>query len=318
MSTPAIQVEGLSKQYTIGSFRRRQVQALRDLSLTVEPGVVYGLLGPNGAGKSTTIKILLDLVRPTGGVARVFGHAPDSVHARAQMGFLPENPAPYEYLTGRELVHLSGQLNGLGGADLKGRVGRVLERVGMSGAADLQVRRYSKGMIQRVALAQALVTDPKLLVLDEPTSGLDVLGRQLVREIVLEQRRLGTTVLFCSHIIPDVESLCDRVAVIIAGRLVREGTVVSLLRNDEAVLEATVEEAGDEVLAALKGKLQSVEQLEGRHVLRFDRQYDREVLGALLASGARLTQLRRTQVSLEELFLKAVQESGQRVGSEIS
>jgi ABC-2 type transport system ATP-binding protein len=318
MSQPAIRIEKLSKEYQVGSFRKKRVQALKDLSLTVEPGVVYGLLGPNGAGKSTTIKILLDLVRPTSGEARVFGHLPTATEARSQTGFLPENPAPYEYLTGREMVRLSAQLNGIREPDLTTRVNAVLERVGMSGAADLQVRRYSKGMIQRASLAQALVTQPKLLVLDEPTSGLDVLGRQLVREIVLEERRRGTTVLFCSHIIPDVESLCDRVAVIIGGKLVREGTVVSLLKNDQAILEATIEEAKPEVLESLKDKLASVEALESRHVLRFDQVHDREVLGTLISSGARLTQLRRVQVSLEELFLKAVQESGQRVGSEIS
>ncbi|MFT3712922.1 MAG: ABC transporter ATP-binding protein [Archangium sp.] len=318
MTQAAIQIEKLSKEYQVGSFRKQRVQALRDLSLTVEPGVVYGLLGPNGAGKSTTIKILLDLVRPTGGTARVFGHSPNAVEARSQTGFLPENPAPYEYLTGREMVRLSAQLNGMREPELTTRVNAVLERVGMTGAADLQVRRYSKGMIQRASLAQALVTQPKLLVLDEPTSGLDVLGRQLVREIVLEERRRGTTVLFCSHIIPDVESLCDRVAVIIGGKLVREGTVVSLLKNDQAIVEATVEEAKPEVLETLKPKLASVEALESRHVLRFDQVHDREVLGTLINSGARLTQLRRVQVSLEELFLKAVKESGQRVGSEIS
>ncbi len=318
MSSPAIEVEGLTKEYLVGNLRRRRVQALNGLSLTVEPGVIYGLLGPNGAGKSTTIKILLNLVRPSSGKARVFGHEPSSVAARQHTGFLPENPAPYEYLTGREVVTLAAHLGGMSGSAVAPRVGQVLERVGMTGAADLQVRRYSKGMIQRVSLAQALVTEPKLLVLDEPTSGLDVLGRQLVRDIVLEERKRGTTVLFCSHIIPDVESLCDRVAVVIGGKLVREGTVVSLLKNDDALVEATVEGATPEVLAALQPQLKSVEALEGRHLLRFDQHHDHDVLTALLATRARITQLRRTQVTLEELFLKAVHESGQRVGSHIS
>jgi ABC-2 type transport system ATP-binding protein len=231
MTSFAIQARRLSKTYAVGLAWQKKVRALQDLDLQVEPGQVYGLLGPNGAGKSTTIKLLLNLIRPTNGEALLFGAPPQSFEARRSVGFLPENPAPYEYLTVREFVGLAGQLSGLGGADLTRRVGEVIERVGMAGAADLRVRRYSKGMIQRIALAQALVGRPRLLVLDEPTSGLDVLGRQLIRDLIVEQRREGTTVLFCSHIIPDVETLCDRVAVLIGGRLVQEGRVTELLSS---------------------------------------------------------------------------------------
>jgi len=318
MSTPAIRTEQLSKSYLVGNLKRRRVLALQGLDLTVEPGQVYGLLGPNGAGKSTTIKILLNIVRATSGGATVFGKSPADTEGRRQVGFLPENPAPYEYLTGQEFVRLAGQLMGLGGAELARRTGAVIERVGMEHAKDLQIRRYSKGMIQRISLAQALVTQPRLLVLDEPTSGLDVLGRQLIRDIIAEQRGHGTTVLFCSHIIPDVEALCDRVAVLIGGKLIREGSVVELLKNDEATLEATVEDLTPEVLEQLKPKLRSVEVLERRHVIRFDQAVDREVVAALVAAGGRLTGLQRTRFSLEELFIKAIKESGQNVGSMIS
>lgn len=317
MSTPAIRTEQLCKTYLVGHLRRRRLLALQGLSLTVEAGQVYGLLGPNGAGKSTTIKILLNLIRATSGTATVFGRSPSETEGRRSVGFLPENPAPYEYLTGREFVRLAGQLMGLTGGELERRVGAVIERVGMTHARDLQIRRYSKGMIQRISLAQAMVTEPKLLVLDEPTSGLDVLGRQLIRDVVTEQRARGTTVLFCSHIIPDVESLCDRVAVLIGGKLIREGNVVEMLKNDQALLEATVEDLAPEVLEKLKPRLRSVEVLDRRHVLRFEQSVDREVVAALVAGG-RLTGLQRTRFSLEELFIKAVKESGQNVGSMIS
>lgn len=318
MSTPAIRTENLSKTYLVGNLRRRHLLALHALSVTVEPGQVFGLLGPNGAGKSTTIKILLNLIRPTSGSATIFGHRPSETEGRRQVGFLPENPAPYEYLTGGEFVRLAGQLMGLTGGELGRRVGAVIERVGMEHAKNLQIRRYSKGMMQRISLAQALVTEPRLLVLDEPTSGLDVLGRQLIRDIIIEQRARGTTVLFCSHIIPDVEALCDRVAVLIGGKLIREGSVVELLKGDEALLEATVEDLTPELLEKLRPRLRSVEALERRYVIRFDQTVDREVVAALVAGGGRLTGLQRTRFSLEELFIKALKESGQNVGSMIS
>ncbi len=177
-----VELKGLSKTYRLGFWMNRQVRALQDLDLRIEPGQVFGLLGPNGAGKSTTIKILMNLVQPSGGEARLFGLPPKNEQARRQVGFLPENPAPYEYLTGREFVRLAGVLSGLTRHELDGRVNEVLGLVGMERAANLQVRRYSKGMIQRVGLAQALVSRPKLLVLDEPTSGLDPVGRRQMRD----------------------------------------------------------------------------------------------------------------------------------------
>jgi ABC-2 type transport system ATP-binding protein len=318
MSAVAIKTERLAKEYLVGSFRKRRVLALQGLDLTIEPGQVFGLLGPNGAGKSTTIKLLLNLIRPTRGSASLFGQAPSSAEARRLVGYLPENPAPYEYLTGVEFVTLGAQLAGEPAAGLAKRVDDTIERVGMTQARDLQIRRYSKGMIQRISLASALVSDPKLLVLDEPTSGLDVLGRQLIRDVIVEQRKRGTTVLFCSHIIPDVEALCDRVAVLIGGALVKEGKVVELLKQDDAQMEATVEGLPAEALERLRPTLTSSDPLEGRHLLRFEQHRSAEVLRAVLDAGGQLTQLRRTRFSLEDLFIKALQESGRGVGSQIS
>ena len=316
--TLAIETEKLSKLYTLGALGRRTVRALSDLSLKVEGGELLGLLGPNGAGKSTAIKLLLNLIRPTAGSARLFGLPPADARARAKVGFLPENPAPYEYLTGREFVTLAGQLAGLTGGGVRRRAGEVIERVGMGRAANLQIRKYSKGMIQRISLAQALVTEPELLVLDEPTSGLDVLGRQLVRDIVLEQRKRGTTVLFCSHIIPDVEALSDRVVVLVGGRLVKEGRVSELLADEKGLVEIIVEGLAIERLAAVDGLLKAKEWLGDRIQLRCEEAATREVLACVLAEQGRVTSLRRTRYSLEALFLDALKSSSNSVGSDIS
>jgi len=316
--TLAVRTEGLSKTYQLGFALRRSVRALQGLSLSIETGQVYGLLGPNGAGKSTTIKILLNLIKPTSGKAEIFGAAPQSPEVRRSIGFLPENPAPYEYLSGVEFVTYAAKLAGLSGAALRTRVDKVLDRVGLSRAGKLQIRRYSKGMVQRVSLAQALVAEPKLLVLDEPTSGLDVLGRQLIRDIIQEQRARGTTILFCSHIIPDVEALCDRVAVIIGGNLTKEGRVDELLARQDSAMEATIEGIAEAALEPVKASLQEVRVMGPRLLVRFPNEKQREVLQRVLETGGTITRLERTRFTLEELFLKTVKESKTLVGSDLT
>ncbi len=316
--TLAIRTEGLTKHYAVGFARKRTVHALDGLSLTVEAGQVMGLLGPNGAGKSTAIKLLLNLIRPTRGTATLFGHAPSDVRARSQVGYLPENPAPYEYLTGEEFVSLAGTLGGLAGAELRRRVDTVIEQVQMGRAKGLQIRKYSKGMIQRISVAQALVNEPRLLILDEPTSGLDVLGRQLVRDIILAERRKGTTVLFCSHIIPDVESLCDRVTVLVGGKLVREGPMSELLSGEQTQVELSLEAIGDECLASLE-RLATCERVGERVVARCEEPNLNKVLGAVVAASGRVISVQRTRYSLEALFLEALKLSTtSAIGSEIS
>lgn len=316
--TAAIQVDALTKHYSVGMIRKRTVRALEGLTLTVEPGQVMGLLGPNGAGKSTTIKILLNLIRATSGRAMLFGFSPSETQARSQVGFLPENPAPYEYLSGEEFVSLAGQLGGLSGSPLRERVGQVIEQVEMSRAKSLQIRKYSKGMIQRISLAQALVNTPKLLILDEPTSGLDVLGRQLVRDIILAERRRGATVLFCSHIIPDVEALCDRVAVLVGGRLVREGKVSDLLSGEQTQVELSLEEIGADLFAKIQA-IASCERVAERATVRCDEARLNEILKAVLMGNGRVMSLQRTRYSLETLFLDTLKTSDTRsIGSEIS
>jgi ABC-2 type transport system ATP-binding protein len=314
-----IEIRDLSKTYRLGFFMNRQVRALQSLDLKLLPGQVYGLLGPNGAGKSTTIKILLNLVQATSGEARLFGLPPRNREARRRVGYVPENPAPYEYLTGREFVTLAGRLMGMSGKELDARVEQVLGMVQMTRAASLQIRRYSKGMVQRVALAQALVSKPSLLILDEPTSGLDPVGRRQIRDLILEERHRGTTVLFCTHIIPDVETLCDRVAVLVGGRRVREGSVSELVSSQATHMEITVEGVPLERIQALGFELERVQTLEQRIILRVRDADSHPLLKQLLELNGRVTQLQPTRFSLEDLFLRALEEARQGpVGGEIS
>lgn len=317
---PPILAQGLAKTYKVGFWFNRTVRALQSLDLQVGAGQIYGLLGPNGAGKSTTIKILMNLVRPSSGVARIFGQPVDAASTRRLVGFLPENPAPYEYLTGREFVTLAGQLAGLSGQELDVRVKEVLGSVEMAGAEKLQIRRYSKGMVQRVALAQALVSRPKLLILDEPTSGLDPLGRRQMRDLILAEREKGTTVLFCSHIIPDVESLCDRLAVLVGGRLVREGSVRELVSAQVPTVEVVVEGLAPDAVKGLGVPLESLQALDGRVLLQVSDVDTQRLLSGVLGAGGRVNQVQPARFSLEQLFMNALKESGRAstVGGEIN
>jgi ABC-2 type transport system ATP-binding protein len=295
------------------------VRALQGIDLTIQPGQVFGLLGPNGAGKSTTIKVLMNLVKQTSGTALLFGKRPDDPHVRRKIGFLPENPAPYEYLTGREFVRLAGQLCGVAAGELDKRVEEVLAAVKMTRGANLQIRRYSKGMVQRIALAQAIVHRPSLLVLDEPTSGLDPVGRREMRDLILAERERGTTVLFCTHIIPDAESLCDRLAVLVGGKLVKEGSVRELLSAQVNSVELVVEGLDAERVRQLGEGLESVQTLESRVMVRGPDANVQKLAAAVMSAGGRITRLQPTRFTLDDLFMQALREAGNTtVGSEIS
>lgn len=304
-----IQASGLTKTYRLGFFMNRRVQALQGLDLSVPPGQVYGLLGPNGAGKSTTIKILMNLVQPSSGKARLFGLEPSDPSARRRIGFLPENPAPYEYLTGREFVTLAGRLCGLSGVELDRRVDEVLSRVQMAKHASLQIRRYSKGMVQRIGLAQAIIHQPSLLVLDEPTSGLDPVGRRQIRDLILEERARGTTVLFCTHIISDVEALCDRAAVLVGGKLAHEGSVQALLTSQSPQLEFLAKGISLEGLQAYGIPIEEAKLVGDRLWVRADDANAHALVGKVLASGGQLLQLQPVRYTLEDLFLKAIDQA---------
>jgi ABC-2 type transport system ATP-binding protein len=249
----AVEARAIEKTYRLGFGGRKVVRALKGLDLKIPPGEIFGLIGPNGAGKSTAIKILMNLVQASKGSATIFGRDVRSREARIGLGYVPENPTPYEYLTGREFVRYSARLYGVPSSEVETRVGESLERVQLARAADLRIRRYSKGMTQRAVIAAALVAKPRLLVLDEPTSGLDPVGRRLIRDLILEERKKGTTVLFCTHIISDVETLCDRLAVLLAGQCVKEGTVASLLSGEAPKLEVVFSGLSAEALGKIPG-----------------------------------------------------------------
>jgi ABC-2 type transport system ATP-binding protein len=228
MSETAVAVRGLTKIFKV-PFKKERIVAVRDLDLSVEAGQVYGLLGPNGSGKSTTLKIILGLVSATRGSTEIFGRPSREVASRNAVGFLPENPYFYKYLTGAETLRFHGKLCGLSRTGLKTRVGELLELVGLTSARDRRLGGYSKGMLQRIGLAQALVQDPKLLVLDEPTAGVDPAGSREIRDLLLNLKRRGITVLLSSHLLAQVQEICDCVGILTHGVLVREGPLEKLV-----------------------------------------------------------------------------------------
>jgi len=227
--TPAIRIEELTKDYAIGFWRRRPYRALDRLTLDINPGEVFGFLGPNGAGKTTTLKLLMQLIYPTSGRAEILGRPVGDVAVRQRIGYLPENPSFYDYLTAEELLNYFGELFGLDAVARRKRVTTLLDRVGIGAERKLQLRKFSKGMIQRIGIAQALLNDPEVIFLDEPMSGLDPLGRRDVRTLILELRDQGRTIFFSSHILADAEALCRRVAVVAGGRLAAAGRLVDIL-----------------------------------------------------------------------------------------
>ena len=227
-AVPAIELRGLIKDFSVG-LRGVKLRAVDDLSLRVPAGQVFGLLGPNGSGKSTTIKIILGLLEPTAGGCRVFGLPSTQVEARVDVGYLPESPYFYRHLSGRELVRFYARICGLGGAKVAPRVAEVIDWVGLTEAADRLVGTYSKGMLQRIGLAQALVHNPRLVILDEPTSGVDPVGAAAISELILQLKAQGKTVLITSHLLTQIEDICDRVAILDRGRLILEGAVCDLV-----------------------------------------------------------------------------------------
>ncbi len=239
--TAAISTEKLGKIYRVGFFMRK-VEGLRDLDLQVQPGEAFGFIGPNGAGKTTTIKILMGLQGATTGTARIFGEDCTNANTRRRVGFLPERPYFYEHLTAREVLHFYGQLFEMPIELRRERVRVLLERVKLTRFADVTLAKYSKGMLQRVGLCQALLHDPELIVLDEPMSGLDPVGRALVRDLILEQREAGKTVFFSSHILSDVEAICDRVAILVDGQLRECGALADVVADRDSLESVLVGE----------------------------------------------------------------------------
>jgi ABC-2 type transport system ATP-binding protein len=302
-----LRTEGLTKTFEVG-LRRRRVHAVEDLTLSVNEGEIFGFVGPNGAGKTTTIKMLMGLIFPTSGSAFIFDAPIPSAASKARIGYLPEHPAFYEFLTGLEAMRFFARLSGVPAADRERRCGELLALVGLSEAADRQIRKYSKGMQQRLGIAQALVADPAFVVLDEPMSGLDPIGRKEVRDLIVELKRRGKTVFFSTHILPDVEALCDRVGVILGGRLRDVGRIGDLLspRVRQVELTAMVPAGAREAIS--RGRLLAAEG--DRLTLSFDEEALADAaVKALVSAGGRVLALTPHRETLEDFFVRRLEES---------
>jgi ABC-2 type transport system ATP-binding protein len=299
-----LQLDKLGKTFR-KPFSGKRVVAVEGIDLTVHDGEIVGFLGPNGAGKTTTLKMLTGLISPTSGSATVFGHRIPSPDAMANVGFLPENPYVYPYLTPREFVSLCGRLSGLSGSKLRVRVEAVIERVGMAHAIDRAVRALSKGMLQRVGLAAALVHEPQLLILDEPMSGLDPVGRKDVRDIIVEEKKKGRTVFFSTHILSDVETLCDHVCILRRGKVVVSGVLRDLLDAGARGSEITLSPASAEMREALASMSLSPREIAGSLVVEVEGdERSSEVLKRALELGATIESVTSKRETLESLFVR--------------
>lgn len=304
----AITTTELTKDFFTGFWRPVPKRALDGLSLVVPTGGVFGLLGPNGAGKSTTLKLLMGLIRPTRGTAELLGAPPGDTASRRRLGFLPENPTFYDHLTAEELLTYFAGLFGFRGEDRRRRVARVLDQVGLTADRRRPIRQYSKGMVQRVGLASALVNDPELVVLDEPMSGLDPIGRRDVRTMVAELGAEGRTVVFSSHILTDAEELCERVAILARGRLVTSGRIAELTAGHVTGWRVTMTGGDDARVeqAAPAGRIRRL--ADGRFAIDLNGgERPEPLIGALAAAGARLESVAPRRETLEDVFVRALE-----------
>ncbi len=299
-----LEVEGLRKVFHIGFFRKR-VEAVNGTSFKVKRGEIFGLLGPNGAGKTTTIKAILRLIFPTEGEIRIFGRSADDREAAKRVGYMPENPYVYQYLKPLEFLDLCGRLVGIPKTDRRARSEEMIDKVGLRDAMDRPIGKFSKGMMQRIGLAQALLHDPELLVLDEPMSGLDPIGRKEVRDLLVEQRERGKTLLFTSHILSDVELLCDRVVIMQQGEITSEGQVHDLLETAGRQVEIRLSSASQALKDSLSSRGTILDGGAGHLTLRVEGQKAvDEVIRISNAAGARLDAMIPERQTLEKLFLK--------------
>ena len=300
-----IEIANLSKDYEIGFWRKKKVRALDDLSLTVEAGQIFGFLGGNGAGKTTTIKILMSLLFPTAGSAKILGRDISDVKMHRSIGYCPENPYFYDYLTARELMNYFGELFGLDVAERKRRTEDLLNNVGLAEKDwDKQLRKFSKGMLQRVGLAQALVNSPEIVFLDEPMSGLDPMGRREIREMIAGLREIGTTVFMSTHILSDVEALCDEVAILRGGKLAATGKLHDLLASGGEAISFEVNATG--LSAAALGNVvgRVTEKASGLSIeVNSEKEID-AAIQSIRAAGGKLLSVQPIKQSLEELFVE--------------
>jgi ABC-2 type transport system ATP-binding protein len=310
---PAIEILGLEKTYSVGFWRKKPKCALRPLHLTVQEGEIFGFLGPNGAGKTTTLKLLMGLVFPTAGTARILGMEINDPKMKVQIGFLPEQPYFYDYLTARELLVYYGQLSGVSSKECSKKVEAVLARVGLADAADVQLRKFSKGMLQRAGIAQAILHDPKIVFFDEPMSGLDPVGRREVRDLIEQLKQEGKTVFFSTHILSDAEALCDRVAIIHGGELRGVGAVADLTSSVHGRIEIVWQGSRVPALIQNLGSQCHVTTDTVRVILP-EEQQDRAI-EALRQEGLRLVSVVPVRTSLEDYYLQKLKPNGAVAGA---
>jgi len=310
-----VEITDLTKDYEVGFLLNKRVRALDHLNLRVHRGEIFGFLGPNGAGKTTTLKLLMRLIYPTEGIARILGNPIDDVATRARIGYLPENPYFYDYLSGRELLEYTGALFGISPARAAERGAELLNLVGLdSDRANRQLRKYSKGMLQRIGIAQALVNDPEVVFMDEPMSGLDPTGRREVRDLLLSLRAQGKTVFFSSHILSDVEALCDRAAILSRGKLLRCGTVQELTGSQNSAIEIVAVSMDPSHLPRFSTELSSLQSStstpNGVHLILSDETEVDRALTLIRECEGKLVSINPRRVSLEDIFDKADGEEG--------
>lgn len=305
MPSAAIEIENLTKDYPYGFLHLRKRRSLEGLTMQVEDGEVFGFLGPNGAGKSTTIKLLVGLIFPEAGTARILGRPITDIAMHRSIGYLPEQPYFYDYLTAAEVLDYFAAFHDLTAADRRERVGRMLKKVGLDTAGKIQLRKYSKGMLQRVGLAQAMLHDPQVVILDEPMSGLDPIGRREVRDIILELKREGRTVLFSTHILSDAEMLCDRVGVIVSGKLRGVGAPEEIVGVSAQGMEILFElpKAAESAAAILSKATKTGD----RYRLKVAEEELYTALEQLRGTGARVLSVVQVKPSLEEYFMDLIE-----------
>ncbi|MGD0304303.1 MAG: ABC transporter ATP-binding protein [Candidatus Acidiferrales bacterium] len=304
MSAPAIEIQSLTKDYAVGFWRKKTRRSLDSLSLEVHEGEAFGFLGPNGAGKTTTLKLLMGIIFPTSGTARIRGRSIEDVAMHREIGYLPEQPYFYDYLTARELLDYFARFFGYSASERRERVEKFLDLVGLSAAGNVQLRKFSKGMMQRVGIAQAILHDPQVVFLDEPMSGLDPVGRREVRDIILELKRQGRTVFFSTHILTDAEMLCDRVAVLVGGKLQGVGAPNEIVSLEVYGMEILFElNSGAAVPASLGDKVRNT---GNRYQVDVPEAGLYPALEQLKGANAKILSVVPLRPSLEDYFFKLV------------
>lgn len=304
MAVPAIELENLTKDYAHGFLQLKKKRSLEALTMQVQDGEVFGFLGPNGAGKSTTIKLLMRLIFPTAGSARILGKPISDIGMHRDIGYLPEQPYFYDYLTASEVLDYFARFFDFSADERRERVERMLKQVGLETAKKIQLRKYSKGMLQRVGLAQAILHDPKVVILDEPMSGLDPVGRREVRDIILGLKKQGKTVLFSTHILSDAEMLCDRVGVIVGGKLQGIGAPGEIVGIVAHAMEILFEIANS--VRNTASVLSAAARTGDRYRLQVEESGLYDAIEQLRASGAKILSITQVKPSLEEYFMHLV------------